>query len=303
MLIYHKYLYRSVIVEIKGTTAFVTGGASGIGLAIGKALSMQGANVMLSDINEEGLKNVAMDFSGPVDINVLDVRDRAMWSSARKNTEDRFGPVDILINNAGIMYENAGTSYKKNNLINQTAESFDRLISVNLVGVYNGIHEFGPGMIDRKRGHIVNTSSMQGLITRAGAAAYCAAKFGVVGMTEALRQEVSHLGIGVSVLCPGPVQTSLINNTYKLLGLPEVKIPENIGIPADIVADQVVSAILNNEAYIITHGEYILPIAQRQSKILSAALKNPVTNFYNPRLPLPGTPEFSDFMADNDELN
>jgi len=205
--------------DFEGKTAFVTGGASGIGLGIAKALSARGCRVILADIDTEALEITASTFPGEVETVALDVRDRDQWAAAREQVEARFGPVSILVNNAGIMNEGSA-NYKEYSLISQTPESFDRMIGINLVGVYNGIHTFGPGMAERGDGHIVNTSSSQGVVSCGGVGAYCAAKFGVVGMSEALRQELADLGVGVSVLCPGVVETNLPNSTNKLVGRP-----------------------------------------------------------------------------------
>jgi NAD(P)-dependent dehydrogenase (short-subunit alcohol dehydrogenase family) len=283
--------------EIAGKTAFITGAASGIGLGVGKALAQHGARVMLSDIDPATLAKAAADFPGEVGTVVLDVRDRDQWRAAREATEARFGPVSVLVNNAGIMNEGSSANYKQHNLFNQSPESFDRMIAINLVGVFNGIHEFAAGMAERGEGHIVNTSSSQGLISCGGVGAYCAAKFGVVGMSEALQQELADHGVGVSVLCPGVTQTNLPNSTNRLVGLPEVEMPEGFGMPTAIVGQQVVDAILANELYIVTHGEYIVPIAQRHARILAAAAKMPISPIYDPHMPMPGTPEFAAFVA------
>jgi len=289
--------------EINGKTAFISGGASGIGLAIGKALARRGARVVLSDINPDTLAAAAADFPGPVATVTLDVRDRAQWATARQAAEAAFGPVDIVVNNAGIMNEGSKSNYKQHSLVTQSAESFDRMIAINLVGVFNGIHEFGPGLAERHSGHIVNTSSTQGVISCGGVGAYVAAKFGVVGMSEALRQELDHLGVGVSVLCPGVTQTNLASTTNRLVGLPPVDMPEGFGMSPDIVGEQVCDAIEANELYILTHGEYIVPIAQRHARLLAAAEKVPISPIYNPHKPLPGTPEFADFVANGGNLS
>ena len=283
--------------DLAGKAAFITGGASGIGLAIGRALAEHGVRVVLSDINAEALAAAASDFTGPVATVVLDVRDRAQWTAARTAAEAAFGPIDILVNNAGIMNEGTRANYMVHGLVSQSPESFDRMIGINLVGVFNGIHEFGPGMAERRTGHIVNTSSTQGIIACGGVAAYCAAKFGVVGMSEALRQELEHLDVGVSVLCPGVVQTNLASSTNRLVGLPPVDMPEGYGMSPAIVGQQVIDAIRANELYIITHGEYIVPLAQRHARIQAAAAKMPISPIYNPHLPLPGTPEFAAMKA------
>jgi NAD(P)-dependent dehydrogenase (short-subunit alcohol dehydrogenase family) len=282
--------------DISDKTAFITGGASGIGLGMAKALAARGCRVVLADIDAAALAQAAGDFSGAVETVELDVRDRAQWAAARERAEARFGPVDILANNAGVMNEGTG-SYSERTLLKQSPESFDRMIGINLVGVYNGIHEFGPGMAERRRGHIVNTSSSQGVISCAGVAAYCASKFGVVGMSEALRQELEPFGVGVSVLCPGVVQTNLATSTNKLAGLPPVEMPKGFGMEPVSVGEMVIAAIEANRLYIFTHGEYIIPVAQRHSRIQAALAETPISPIYDPSTPLPGTPEFADFMA------
>lgn len=282
--------------DLEGKTAFITGGASGIGLALGRALAGRRCRVVLADIDGQSLAAAARDFPGEVETITLDVRDRARWSAARERTEARFGPVDILANNAGVMNESAG-DYRGTSLINQSPASFDRMIGTNLTGVFNGVREFGPGMADRGAGHIVNTSSSQGVISCAGVGAYCASKFGVVGMSEALRQELAGFGVGVSVLCPGVVQTNLPTSTNRLVGLPAVEMPPGYGIDPAGVAEMVIAAILANRFYIFTHGEYIIPVAQRHARMQAALAETPISPIYNPRAPLPGTPEFADAMA------
>jgi NAD(P)-dependent dehydrogenase (short-subunit alcohol dehydrogenase family) len=282
--------------QIAGRTAFITGGASGIGLGLGKALATRGCRVVLADIDAGALEEAACDFPGEVEIVRLDVRDRTEWTAARERAEARFGPVSILANNAGVMNEGTG-SYSERTLLNQSPESFDRMIAINLTGVFNGIHEFGPGMAGRGEGHIVNTSSTQGVIACAGVGSYCASKFGVVGMSESLRQELEPFGVGVSVLCPGVVQTNLATSTNKLVGLPPVTMPEGFGLDPARVGEMVIDAIEANRFYIFTHGEYILPVVRRHARIQAELAETPISPIYKPSAPLPGTPEFADFMT------
>jgi NAD(P)-dependent dehydrogenase (short-subunit alcohol dehydrogenase family) len=284
------------VTAFAGKTAFVTGGASGIGLAIGKSLAARGCKVVLADINREALDAAVSGTDGQVDGIVLDVRDREQWATARAHAEAKFGPVGVLVNNAGIMNEGSST-YGDRGLIDQSPDSFDRMIAINLVGVFNGIREFGPGMADRRDGHIVNTSSTQGVITSASVGAYCAAKFGVVAMSEALRQELARFDVGVSVLCPGVIETNLANSTNRLVGLPPIEMPTGYGMDAARVGEMVVEGMLANQLYIFTHGEYILPVAQRHAQMMAALADTPVSPTYNPAEPLPGTPEFADRRA------
>lgn len=278
--------------DLDGKVSLITGGASGIGLALGKALAAKGCRVMLADINEDALRSVAQDIPGEVETVVLDVRDRGQWQAAREQVEATFGPVSILANNAGVMNEGAG-SFSGRGLIDQSPESFDRMIGINLTGVYNGIHTFGPGMAERRCGHIVNTASTQGVISCAGVGSYCASKFGVVGLSESLRYELERFDVGVSVLCPGVVQTGLATNTNRLVGLPPVEMPLGYGVDPAGVAEQVIAAIEADRFYIFTHGEYLIPAAQRHARIQAALAETPVSAIYDPGSPLPGTPEFA----------
>jgi NAD(P)-dependent dehydrogenase (short-subunit alcohol dehydrogenase family) len=267
-------------------TAFVTGGASGIGLAIGRALAARGARVVLADIDAEALETAVRGLPGEVEAIRLDVRDRENWAVARRRAESRFGPVSLLVNNAGVVAE-VGKG-----LLDQRPESFDRTIEVNLTGMYNGVITFGPGMRERGEGHIVNTSSTQGVITSAGVAAYCASKFGVVAMSESLRDELAPSGVGVSVLCPGVVATRLAANSDKLSGVAPRDLPD-FGMDPATVAEMTIQAILDNKLYIFTHGEYLEPVTQRYERIRAALAETPISPIYDPTMPVPGTPEFA----------
>jgi NAD(P)-dependent dehydrogenase (short-subunit alcohol dehydrogenase family) len=188
--------------RIEGRTALVTGAASGMGLSIAEALVEAGARVVLADRDGVALEALAPRLSEAALVQLLDVTDRSGWNRTKQLVESTFGPIEILINNAGI-----GTERKE--LCDLDPQDFDRQIAVMLTGVYNGIHELGPGMRDRGEGHILNTSSMTGLVAAPTMAAYSAAKYGVVGLSEALRAEMAPHGVGVSVLCPGLVRTNL----------------------------------------------------------------------------------------------
>lgn len=141
----------------------------------------------------------------------LDVADREGW--ARAEAETAFGPVDILFNNAGI----ASFGYE---LADMAPEAFDRVVAVNLTGVFNGVSAFAAGVRERRRGHIINTSSMAGISAPSGTAggSYAAAKFGVVRLSETLRAELAPYGVGVSVLCPGVIATGIAGNSVRHSG-------------------------------------------------------------------------------------
>jgi short-subunit dehydrogenase len=170
------------------------------------------------------------------------------------------------------------------------------MIAINLTGVFNGIATFGAGMRERGSGHIVNTASTQGVITAAGVGSYCASKFGVVALSECLRQELEPHGVGVSVLCPGVTQTGLVTNSNKLVGQPAVDMPPGYGMDAAAVAQMVVAAIEANRLYVFTHGEYAAPMQRRHRALEAAIAEVPVSALFDPDQPLAGTPEFATAM-------
>ena len=250
--------------RIEGRTAFVTGAASGIGLAITEALVASGARVAMTDWDESALNTQATRFGDAVASRRLDVRDRDEWSETARWVETTFGPVEILVNNAGI-----GPTI--GSVAETTPDSFDQMIDIKLTGTFNGIHTFAMGMRDRGSGHIVNTASMAGLIASPQLGAYTAAKFGVVGLSEVLRAELARYGVGVSVLCPGMVRTNLAANAALATNAPEDRdVSMADGIEASFVGDQVVAAIGNDTPYIVTHPEHRAMVAARGDRLLRA---------------------------------
>ena len=194
--------------RIDGKTAFITGGARGIGLGIARAFAHEGAKLALVDIDEAALNAARTELSGHTSVEtfVLDVRDREAYARVADETEARLGPVSILCNNAGVA-GGAGVTH-------MTYAQWDWVLGINLNGVINGIQTFVPRMIERKiPAHVVNTASAAGLVGERSNLLYSTSKFAVVGLSEALRPELDRFGIGVSVLCPGPVNTSIIPNT------------------------------------------------------------------------------------------
>jgi NAD(P)-dependent dehydrogenase (short-subunit alcohol dehydrogenase family) len=249
--------------EITGRTALVTGGASGIGLGIAGALVGEGARVVLCDWKASWLQRQTARLGDGVVGQHFDVRDREGWQAAKRAAEDAFGPVEILVNNAGVMPGQV-------ELADMPVEHFDRLIGIMLVGMFNGIHTFAAGMRDRGHGHIVNTASMAGLVTSPRMGAYTTAKFAVVGMTEVLRAEMDPHGVGVSVLCPGLVRTNIgieDDNAPPAQDRPEME----GGMDPALVGARVVEAIRANELYVLTHGGYEERLAARAHRVQRAA--------------------------------
>jgi NAD(P)-dependent dehydrogenase (short-subunit alcohol dehydrogenase family) len=153
---------------------------------------------------------------------------------------------------------------------------WDRVVSINLTSVYNGVHYFLDGMRAAGGGHIVNTSSMGGLRGSPGLSAYSATKFGVVGLSESLRSELAGHGIGVSVLCPGRIRSRLWRTSRAVRGLPDTDVPPDDAsgqsATADMMPDEVgrrvLDAVAANEPYIFTHPEMREVIVQRHERLL-----------------------------------
>lgn len=246
--------------------AFVTGGASGLGLGIADALASHGLRVTIADINEEALAAVLATRGNSFRGVVLDTRDRDGWQRAKAEAEAAFGPVDVLIDNAGIAPN--GKTFAE-----MDPESFDRIVAINLTGIYNGVWAFAGDMAARGGGHIVLTSSQAGLVTTVpGVGAYSVAKFGVTAMGEALRTELAPRGVGVSVLFPGYVQTNLAANTERVGG--DIRKYSNVVMTSDVtpahVGEMVVEAIEQDAPAIITHKDVWPGVEKRMAAIKAA---------------------------------
>jgi len=259
------------IQDLAGKTAFITGGASGIGLAMAKSFSARGANVMLADI-EEGPLNAAVELlsksNAKVDGVVLDVSDRDAMRAAAQKTIDTFGKVHIVCNNAGV---GAGGPMEE-----VTPSDWEWSIDVNLKGVVWGIEAFVPLIKQHgEGGHVVNTASMAGVVPVPGFGPYTATKYAVVGMSEDLAMELEPFGIGVSVLCPGFVKTQIAHSRRtrsEKYGDDTDRDQDAIaaaddavaaGIPAEAVGERVVECILENRLYAFTHPEFKEAAAMR----------------------------------------
>jgi 2-hydroxycyclohexanecarboxyl-CoA dehydrogenase len=260
--------------ELRGNAAFITGGASGIGLGIARAVAEEGMNVALADIDERELERAADELRqiGTEVMAVrLDVTDRAGWRRAADDVQATIGPVRLLVNNAGVSTN--GMPFDE-----ITPELWDRVININLTGVYNGVHYFVDGMRAAGGGHIVNTSSMAGLHGVSLLAPYVASKFAIVGLSESLRLELADAAIGVSVLCPGAVRTSIWRTSRLVRGLPDTDTPPDdvSGHSARATTDpyevgrRVVEGIVADEPYIVTHPEFGELIADRHERLMAA---------------------------------
>ena len=191
--------------DLAGKTAFVTGGAGGIGLALARAFAQAGMKVMLADIEPDALQAAVkslQEISPDIRGTVCDVTDAASVERAAQATFDAFGHVHVVCNNAGVA---AGGGIDQISL-----DNWRWVIDVNLMGVLHGIKSFLPHIrAHGEGGHIVNTASMAGMQTGLGFSPYGASKFAVVSMSEGLAAQLKPHGIGVSVLCPSFVRTRI----------------------------------------------------------------------------------------------
>jgi NAD(P)-dependent dehydrogenase (short-subunit alcohol dehydrogenase family) len=251
--------------QLEGRTAFITGGGGGIGGGMAEAFAEKGMKLVLADINLGYAKEEAARFGDAALALALDVTSLESWRAARAAATGRFGQVDVLCNNAGI-------STPRMPLDQFPPEDFARVMAINVTGVYNGIVTFAGEMRERGHGHIVNTSSMNGLNPFGTFAAYSASKFAVLGMSDALRQELAPHGVGVSTLFPGLTRSrmSLDPKAGADVGaIPREVLEANMMQPVWL-GRAVARAIENNAPYIITHPDYKPNTEARFREILSA---------------------------------
>lgn len=253
--------------DVAGKTAFITGGASGIGLAMARSFSAAGMRVVIADVEQAALDAVENEFaaSNAEFLTVqVDVTDRDGVEAAALATEARFGKVHVVCNNAGVAVGGR--------IDDMTYDDWDWVLGVNINGVVNGIGTF----VERLKrhgegGHFVNTASMAGHVSIPGLSVYTASKFAVVGISETMRADLMPHNIGVSVLCPGMVDTNILDSGRNRPGhLDHGARPWGESLPAEerdainqnirasmidpaIVGDMVLHAIQTDEFYIFTH--------------------------------------------------
>lgn len=267
--------------DVRGKVAFVTGGASGIGLGIARAFVNAGMKVMIADIRKDALESAAKQFAkeghaDDVATVELDVTDRKSMKAAADAAEKAFGKIHVLVNNAGI---GIGGPLKDAGF-----DDWDWGMEVNLGGVINGIVEFLPRLIAHgEGGHIINTSSMAAVVPMRVASIYITAKSAILGLSEEMRGELEEENIGVSAFCPGPVQTNIKDSgdlrpaKYKKdSGYAEVEkqLKERTNSPTwmtiDEVGERVLAGLRRNDLFIFTHREFKEGLAGRCKKMLDS---------------------------------
>jgi NADP-dependent 3-hydroxy acid dehydrogenase YdfG len=186
---------------LAGTVAAITGGGRGIGRATAAALVREGAHVAIGDVDEAAAKEAARELGGTAMGFGVDVCDRASFAEFLRQAADALGPVDVLVNNAGIM--------PLGRFVDESDDTTRTVVDVNLHGVLTGMKLAIPPMLSRGRGHVVNLASIAGKSGFPGGVTYCATKHAVVGASEAVRAELRGSGVEVSVICPSVVNTDL----------------------------------------------------------------------------------------------
>jgi NAD(P)-dependent dehydrogenase (short-subunit alcohol dehydrogenase family) len=260
--------------KLSGRVAVITGGASGIGLGIARAAAAEGMRLALLDVEQGALDAACRSLGGEPLALRADVSDPASLAAAAERVLARFGRIDVVCNNAGVLVSGS--------LANSTPRDWEWVVGVNLLGVANGVRIFVPHLrASGEGGHVVNTASVAGLTGMPGLGVYTATKYAVVALSEVLREELAPEGIGVSVLCPGGVKTRIHDasrNRPAMLGGPEAPGPRfaatgaavETGMDPDAVGRRVLRAIRTNELYVMTHPEFRGAFAARAEAILAA---------------------------------
>jgi NAD(P)-dependent dehydrogenase (short-subunit alcohol dehydrogenase family) len=268
--------------QLEGKVAVITGGASGIGKGTALAMARLGTDIVIADVNDRRLDD-ARDEIATLGVRVLavhcDVSKEADLQHLAQVALLEMGAVDILMNNAGVVLRGA--------LEQISMPDWEWSFSINVLGVVHGIRAFLPQMIARGRGYIINTASIAGLVALTGEGApYIASKFAVVGLSEALALYARPKGVGVSVLCPGSVDTHL-DETERVIGMtPEMAQAEaesqsgfhSVLMTPDEIGAIVVDAVRQNRFFILPdcpQQAVILKRAQDMNAFLEARLAGP----------------------------
>jgi len=237
--------------------ALVTGAASGIGRAIALRLAQEGARLYLLDIDEPRLAGVVREARG-LGVDAVgrrcDVSERAQIDASIDAILERWGHLDLLVNNAGVAYY--GPTY------HMTTEQWDRLLAVNLLAPVHFVQRLLPSLMGRPEAHIVNVASICGLVGVGRLTAYSTTKFGLVGLSEALRAELRRRYVGVTAVCPGLVDTQLMESTE--YGRKAPRMPQWLFTTPERIADKTVRAIHRNRPLVMaTPLAYLLHYAKR----------------------------------------
>jgi len=277
--------------DFAGRTAFVTGGANGVGIGLVRALLAEGCNVAIADIRPAHIDAALKALDSPQAMGVqVDVSSRADLERAAQAVEAKFGVVSLLFNNAGV------------NLFQSIEESsyddWDWIMGVNLHGPINGVMTFVPRMIRTGTGgYVVNTASMAAFLAASACGIYNTTKFAVRGLSESLRASLAPHGIGVSVLCPGLVKSYIyasdeIRPAQLKAGAKPVN-TENVkrlaavhefGMEPDVIAARVLEAMREDRFHIFTHPEFREELSEVFGEILADFRDYPPDRGYDQRI-------------------
>jgi NAD(P)-dependent dehydrogenase (short-subunit alcohol dehydrogenase family) len=229
--------------------SIVTGAASGLGKALGERLAQSGAIVVLADVNADGVQEVAAGIRGEgqnAEAATVDVTDFEAVKRLVERTVKEHGRLDYLFNNAGILIFGEARDC--------SIEDWRSVIDLDLYGVVNGVVAAFPLMAEQGFGHIVNTASVEGLAPFPVMGSYVASKYGVVGLSHALRAEGAALGVKVSVACPGYVTTKIIE-TSRMVGIDREKIlaslTDSMGVSPEACVSGILRGVERNKATIV----------------------------------------------------
>lgn len=260
--------------DVEGKVAFITGGASGLGLSMARAFTSAGMKVAIADIEQDALDAALKEFAGSnadvIGIR-LDVTDRDAMEAAALHAEKELGNIHIVCNNAGVAVGGSITE--------MSYADWDWVMRVNVDGVINGMQTFLPRLqAHGEGGHIVNTASMAGHMPVPGLSVYNTGKFAVVGMSEAVRLDLAETDVSISVLCPGVVSTNIFDSgrnrpeqlqaetdtASRLLNVDKSEFGTNKeaieaifsgALDPAVIGEMVLHAIQNDEFYIFSHPE------------------------------------------------
>jgi NAD(P)-dependent dehydrogenase (short-subunit alcohol dehydrogenase family) len=260
--------------DLRGKVAVVTGGASGIGRALADAFADEAMKLVLADVEKPALERAVAELEarGAEACGVpTDVRDPEQLRALADTSLERFGGVHVVCNNAGVA--------PLGPILGTTVEDWRWLVDVNLLGVAYGCSVFAPILIEQGEGHIVNTASAGGLIVSPGLGAYIATKHAVVGLSETLYLELAGSGVGLSVLCPGLVDTKIFESernrpdegptNYGEVQTRARDMLARLGSPPALIARSVVEAIREERLFILPNEEIKPFVDERYKRILA----------------------------------
>jgi len=277
--------------DLAGRTAFVTGGANGVGLGLAKTLLAEGCKVAIADVREDAIAEALKTLENQPVIGVpLDVSSREGFAEAADRVERELGPVSLLFNNAGVnLFQSIDES---------SYDDWDWLLGVNLHGVINGIATFVPRMKERGQGgHVCNTASMAAFLGSGVPGIYNTTKFAVRGLSESLRYSLAPHGIGVSMLCPGLVKTHIYAsdeirpealkagakavNTAFVGQLEQV---HQAGMEPEVIARRTIDAVRENRFYVFSHPEFREELAEVFAEVIDQFRQYPPDPGFDERM-------------------